>query len=235
MGTVKTMNRWWVVLGAILIQLALGAIYSWSVFTKALTAEPYAFSKTQTQIIFSVGLASFAFVMVLAGQLQRRLPPRVIALLGGWTLGLGYILARFVGTSFWGHVLTIGVVGGAGIGLAYVIPIAVGVRWFPDRKGMLTGLAVAGFGFGAFLWIQLAGNLGQLIAQLGVANVFLVYGILFALLVTIGAIWMVNPPEGYAPPGWTPEAAAKVARKTGEHGSLHPGRCFAHGSFTCCG
>ena len=70
MGTVKTMNRWWVVLGAILIQLALGAIYSWSVFTKALTAEPYAFSKTQTQIIFSVGLASFAFVMVLAGQLQ---------------------------------------------------------------------------------------------------------------------------------------------------------------------
>jgi len=215
MATVKTMNRWWVVLGAILIQLALGAIYSWSVFTKALTSEPYAFSKTQTQIIFSVGLATFAFVMVVAGQLQSRLPPRAVALLGGWTLGLGYILARFVGTSFWGHVLTIGLVGGAGIGLAYVIPIAVGVRWFPDRKGMLTGLAVAGFGFGAFLWIQLAGNLGQLIARLGVANVFLVYGILFALLVTVGAIWMVNPPEGYTPPGWTSETAARVAKKTG--------------------
>ncbi len=214
MGTGKPMNRWWVVLGAILIQLALGAIYSWSVFTKALTSEPYAFSKTQTQIIFSVGLATFAFVMIVAGQLQTRLA-RVIALLGGWTLGLGYILARFVGTSFWGHVLTIGLVGGAGIGLAYVIPIAVGVRWFPDRKGMLTGLAAAGFGFGAFLWIQLAGNLGQLIARLGVANVFLVYGILFGLLVTTGAIWMVNPPAGYTPPGWTPEAAAKVAKKIG--------------------
>ena len=129
MATVKTMNRWWVVLGAILIQLALGAIYSWSVFTKALTSEPYAFSKTQTQIIFSVGLATFAFVMVVAGQLQSRLPPRAVALLGGWTLGLGYILARFVGTSFWGHVLTIGLVGGAGIGLVLRHRQILGLCW----------------------------------------------------------------------------------------------------------
>lgn len=213
MEKTRTLNRWWVVVGAVLIQLALGAIYSWSVFTKALTSEPYSFSKTQTQIIFSVGLASFALVMVLAGRLQTRIPPRMIALLGGWVLGLGYVLARFVGTSFWGHVLTIGLVGGSGIGLAYVIPIAVGVRWFPDRKGMLTGLAVAGFGFGAFLWIQLAGNLGQLIARLGVANVFLIYGILFALIVTVGAIWMVNPPEGYRPPGWNPETAGSRQQK----------------------
>lgn len=209
----KVSNRWWVVFGAILIQLALGAIYAWSVFTKALTAEPYAFTKTQTQVIFSVGLASFALFMVLAGRLQSRVSPRALTLLGGWVLGLGYILARFVGTSFWGHVLTIGLVGGAGIGLAYVIPIAVGVRWFPDKKGMLTGLAVAGFGFGAFLWIQLAGNMGQLIARLGVANVFLLYGIVFAALVTIGAIWMVDPPEDYCPPGWNPGANAKKAPK----------------------
>jgi len=223
MPEAKVLNRWWVVLGAILIQLALGAIYAWSVFTKALTAEPYSFTKTQTQIIFSVGLATFAFVMVLAGRLQARIPPRIVSLLGGLMLGLGYILARFVGTSFWGHVLTIGVVGGAGIGLAYVVPIAVGVRWFPDKKGMLTGLAVAGFGFGAFLWIQLAGNLGQLISLLGIANVFLVYGILFAILVTIGSIWMVNPPEGYQPPGWDPAAQAKKTAKLGgtrEFGSL---------------
>ncbi|HPZ84162.1 MAG TPA: OFA family MFS transporter, partial [Thermogutta sp.] len=215
MTETKVLNRWWVVLGAILIQLALGAIYAWSVFTKALTAEPYSFTKTQTQIIFSVGLATFAFVMVLAGRLQSRIPPRIVSLLGGLMLGLGYILARFVGTSFWGHVLTLGIVAGAGIGLAYVVPIAVGVRWFPDKKGMLTGLAVAGFGFGAFLWIQLAGNLGQLINMLGVANVFFVYGIIFAVLVAIGSIWMVNPPEGYHPPGWDPAAQAKKAAKVG--------------------
>lgn len=182
----KLMNRWWVVVGAILIQLCLGAIYAWNVFTNALTQAPYDFTQTQTQIIFAVGLATFAVVMILAGRLQAKFPPRLIALAGGLVLGIGYVAAGFVGTSFAGHVITIGLLGGAGIGLAYVIPIAVGVRWFPDKKGMLTGLAVAGFGFGALLWIKLAGSPGYLIANFGVANVFIIYGIAFAVLVSAG-------------------------------------------------
>ena len=200
----KVMNRWLVVAGAILIQLCLGAIYAWSAFTKALTVEPYSFSKTQTQWIFGVGLASFALVMILAGRMQAKFPPRNVAALGGAVLGLGYIAAKFVGTSFVGHLIAIGVVGGAGIGLAYVVPIAVGVKWFPDKKGMLTGLAVAGFGFGALIWIKLAGSWGHLIETCGVANVFAIYGIAFAVIVGIGSLWMVNPPEGYKPEGWTP-------------------------------
>lgn len=130
-------------------------------------------------------------------------------------LGLGYAAARFAGTSFWGHLISIGLVGGAGIGLAYVVPIAVGVKWFPDKKGMLTGLAVAGFGFGALIWIKLAGSWGHLIDKLGVANVFLAYGIAFAALVLIGSIWMVNPPEGYRPEGWQPPTPSGGAAATG--------------------
>ena len=110
----------------------------------------------------------------------------------------------FVGTSFVGHLVTIGLIGGAGIGLAYVVPIAVGVKWFPDKKGMLTGLAVAGFGFGALIWIKLAGSWGHLIDRVGLANVFMIYGIAFAVIVLLGSVWMVNPPEGYRPPGWKP-------------------------------
>ncbi len=197
------------------IQLCLGAIYAWSVFTKPLTESPYNFDKTQTQIIFGVGLASFAIVMIIAGRLQAKFPPRYVALVGGLVLGTGYVLARFVGTSFWGHVIAIGLIGGSGIGLGYVVPIAVGVKWFPDKKGMLTGLAVAGFGFGALLWIYLAGAWGHLIRDCGVANVFLYYGIAFAVIVSIGSIWMVNPPPGYKPEGWEPPAPAAGRAATG--------------------
>lgn len=211
------MSRWWVVLGAILIQLCLGVIYAWSVFTNALTEEPFGFSKTQTQVIFSVGLATFAVVTVLSGRLQGKIPPRILALAGGIVLGAGYIAAYFMGTSYGGLVLTIGLVGGAGIGLAYTVPIAVGVRWFPDKKGLLTGLAVAGFGFGALLWIYLAGSFGGWIAKFGVSQTFWMFGILFVLLVGIGAIWMVNPPEGYIPAGWNPARAkgGRVATRGG--------------------
>ena len=88
------------------------------------------------------------------------------------------------------------------------MPIAVGLKWFPDKKGMLTGLAVAGFGFGASLWVKLAGAWGNLIADYGLANVFLYYGVAFAAIVSIGSIWMVNPPEGYCPQGWSPPEPA---------------------------
>jgi len=200
----KIMNRWLVVAGAILIQLCLGAIYAWSVFTPSLIAEPYNFTAAQTQLIFGVGLAAFAAAVIVAGRMQAKFPPRNVASLGGIILGIGYVLAKFVGTSFIGHLITIGLIGGIGIGLGYVVPIAVGVKWFPDKKGLLSGLAVAGFGFGALLWVKLAGSWGHLIENIGVANVFMVYGIAFAAIVLIGSIWMVNPPEGYKPKGWDP-------------------------------
>jgi OFA family oxalate/formate antiporter-like MFS transporter len=211
----KVKNRWFVILGALLIQLCLGAIYAWSVFTPSLIADPYNFTAAQTQLIFGVGLASFAFVMIIAGRMQAKFPPRNVAALGGIILGLGYVLARFVGTSFLGHLLTIGLIGGAGIGLAYVVPIAVGVKWFPDKKGLLTGLAVAGFGFGALLWVKLAGSWGHLIETMGVANVFLTYGIAFAVIVLIGSTWMVNPPEGYKPKGWNPPQISDAGNASG--------------------
>jgi MFS transporter, OFA family, oxalate/formate antiporter len=206
-------NRWLVVLGAILIQLALGAIYAWSVFTKSLTDTngAYKFTAIQTNIIFSVGLAAFAVMTILGGRLMARYRPQRIAMIGGIILGIGYILAGVVGPSFMGLVLTIGLIGGIGIGLGYVVPIAVGVKWFPDKKGLLTGLAVAGFGLGAFLWIMAGGRWGHLIEAYGVARVFQIYGVAYIIMVLIGSIWMVNPPEGYKPEGWTPPPAAKAA------------------------
>ncbi len=195
------MNRGMVVIGAILIQLALGAIYAWSVFTPSLVAEGW--SKENTQWVFAIGLASFAIFMVYAGRKLNTWGPQKLSLIGGIVLGMGYLLTGlFGGTSFWILLILIGLVGGAGIGFAYVVPIAVGMRWFPDKKGMITGLAVAGFGFGAMLWVKLAGEWGNLISSLGLSGTFTVYGIAFALMVIIGALWMKFPPADWKPAGF---------------------------------
>ena len=237
----KTMSRWIVVAGAIMIQLSLGAIYAWSAFTTPLqgtAANPsqYNFTKTETQAIFSAGLAAFAIVMILAGRLQQKIAPRIVAL-GGILLGAGYIVAGFTGASFVGKLLTIGIVGGAGIGFAYVVPLAVGVKWFPDKKGLLSGLAVAGFGFGAFIWIMIAsppailGTSGLIQTSNGVytvANVdwtFMIYGVIFLVLIIIGSMVMINPPSGYKPKGWTPPEAKSA------HGQRDSGRDFLSGEM----
>lgn len=214
-------NRWVVVVGAILIQLALGALYAWSVFTKLLTdpAGIYGFTATQTAWIFSAGLVTFALVMVLAGRWQVRTGPRLMTIMGGLLLGLGWVLGGFFGSSFWAQFIFIGIVGGAGIGLAYVVPIAVGVKWFPDKKGTITGLAVAGFGFGATIWVKLAGawfggllNHAEIFGLPHVQSVFVIYGVVFTILVLLGSIVMVNPPQGYQPPGWTADEEQTVAQ-----------------------
>jgi OFA family oxalate/formate antiporter-like MFS transporter len=213
----KVMNRGLVVIGAILIQLALGAIYAWSVFTPKLTAADglYQFTAGQTAWIFSAGLFFFALVMIWAGRKLTSIGPQKLAMAGGIILGLGYIAAGLFGSSFIAQFIFIGIIGGAGIGLAYVVPIAVGVKWFPDRKGMLTGLAVAGFGFGATIWVKWAGSWGggllnnfTLFGLDGVRSVFVLYGILFAAMVLIGSLVMKDPPEGWLPAGYTPPATS---------------------------
>ena len=209
----KVMNRWLVVVGAILIQLALGAIYAWSVFTPKLTAVDgtYQFSAGEAAWIFSAGLFFFALVMIWAGRKLSTYGPQKLAMAGGLVLGAGYILAGFFGNSFITQLIFIGIIGGSGIGLAYVVPIAVGVKWFPDKKGMLTGLAVAGFGFGATIWVKWAGSWGGgLLNDLniagldGVRSVFLLYGVIFAVMVIIGSLVMKDPPKGWLPKGYTP-------------------------------
>lgn len=223
----KVMNRWIIVVGGILIQLALGAIYAWSAFTTPLQGtatapSEFAFSKTETQAIFSTGLLFFAIFTIIGGRLQLKYGPKKIALLGGALLGIGYILAALSGVSFIGKLICIGGIAGTGIGLAYVVPIATGVKWFPDKKGLVSGLAVAGFGFGAFIWILIAnppsilgfkGLITQYTAE-SINNAFLMYGIAFLALVVIGSLVMRNPPAGWKPAGWNPPICDSKEKKT---------------------
>jgi OFA family oxalate/formate antiporter-like MFS transporter len=222
----KRGNRWVILVGALMLQLCLGAVYAWSVFaaelTKGVALGGFGWSVTETQLVFSAALATFALVMVVAGKWQDKLGPQKVALAGAAVLGLGYILASFMPGHFLWVVITLGVIAGAGIGLGYVCPIAAIGKWFPDKLGLATGIAVAGFGAGAFFISVLSGkgidmpglqvDLIQLLDNYGLGGTLLIWGIVFLAVGGTGAFLLKNPPAGWKPPGWVPPAKSSSAK-----------------------
>lgn len=199
----RVMNRWIVVVGALLIQLALGAVYIWSVFKEPLM-DKFGWTPAATNLTFSISLLVFAVGTVVFGRLQDRIGPRWVATIGGLLLGLGLILASKTSSVGWLY-FSFGILGGAGIGAGYVCPLATCIKWFPDKRGLISGLAVAGFGAGALIFTPVAKSL---IASGGVLNTFAYLGIIFGICVILGAQLLTNPPPGYKPAGWNPPVQA---------------------------
>lgn len=196
MSKEKVRNRWIVVVGAILIQLALGTIYSWGTLTTFIS--PYINEAPElTVYIFGVGLLSFAITMIFAGQLQQTQGPKRVAILGGTLIGIGVILSSFM-TTFLGLLFTYGILFGSGIGFAYVCPIACAGKWFPDKKGFINGIAVAGFGAGAFIFNFVI----KWLAQISIPLMFVIIGVSYLAMIIGGALTLSNPPEGWEPVGW---------------------------------
>lgn len=208
----KVRNRWIVVIGAILIQIALGTIYSWGTLT--IFVSPYLNEiREVTVYIFGVGLLSFAITMIFAGKLQQKYGPKNIAILGGILIGIGVISSAFM-VNFIGLLITYGIIFGAGIGFGYVCPIAAAGKWFPDKKGLINGIAVAGFGAGSFIFnyvIKALANPSNLettdpnfistVSQ-NIPFMFIVLGIVYMVLIIGGAMTLSVPPEGWKPIGW---------------------------------
>ncbi len=214
-------NRWFVVLGALIIQVSLGAVYIWSVFQTPLLSHYPSWKETQVTLPAQIILACFAIAVIIAGRIQDKVGPRPVAIAGGMLLGAGLILAKFTAnfppsTALIWLIISYSVLGGLGIGAAYVCPIATCVKWFPDKRGLITGLAVAGFGAGAFFFAPLAkglidGSHYQLfgtnlfsLPEAGLFNTFLILGVIFLVLITLGALLLKNPEPGYRPAGWNP-------------------------------
>jgi OFA family oxalate/formate antiporter-like MFS transporter len=198
----NTSNRWIIAFGGILMQIALGAVYAWSVFRIPLT-QAYGWTISQVTLAFELAILVLGFAAFVGGLWMRRAGPRPVAILAAVLYGLGTALA---GTS---HSLTMlyltyGVIGGIGLGLGYIVPIATLVRWFPDKRGMITGIAVAGFGAGALITAPIA---ERLIASVGVASTFMILGMAYLVIILLSATVMINPPEGYAPPGFRPSTS----------------------------
>ncbi len=145
---------------------------------------------------------------------MRKSGPRKVAITAGIFYGAGVFLASFSG----GHLLWLyfsyGLIGGIGLGLGYIVPVATLVKWFPDKRGMITGFAVAGFGTGALITAPIA---SKLIVTVGVLKTFAILGVAYFVAVTVPAFFMTDPPPGYVPAGWTPSAAQKKQRSTREY------------------
>jgi len=145
-------NRWLILVCAVLVQLSIGSVYAWSVFAKALQSDAaFGWSKSKAAVPFSVVIGMIFIGSYVGGRLQDARGPRLVAMTGGVIYAVGVILASFAQSpdAFWLLVLGYGVLGGFGLGMVYIVPIAMLQKWFPDKPGLITGLAVAGFGFGA--------------------------------------------------------------------------------------
>ena len=196
-------RRWALVIAGLIINLCLGAVYSWSVFVSPLTDYFYnelgqTVSANEVLLPYSVILAVFAVTMALTGKYVETHGPRKITIIGCVLTGLGWLFASTVSSIAMLSVMY-GVIGGIGIGIAYGATVAVAARWFPDRRGLAVGLTVFGVGFSALITANLA---GYLTAAYGVMSTFRLFGIGIIIVTVPLALPLTFPPEGWKPAGW---------------------------------
>src|SRR4029077_16208028 len=183
-------NRWGIALAGFLMQVALGAVYAWSVFRNPLTKQ-FGWSIAQVTWTFTICIFVLGVSAFFGGLWLNKKGPRVVALTAGVLYGLGVFLASFSADKLWWLYLSYGVIGGIGLGFGYIVPIAVLVKWFPDRRGLITGIAVGGFGAGALITAPVA---TRLIQSVGVLHTFAYLGIAFLVVTVVSGAFMKNPP-----------------------------------------
>jgi MFS family permease len=227
-------NRWAIALAGTVAMICLGTVYSWSLFTQPLIAA-FGWSNTTTTWTFALAIFFLGVGAIVGGRWQDRRGPRPVAVTGVVLWGIANVLAG-LGTARFGApwiYLTYGLVGGLGLGLGYVTPVAAVTKWFPDRRGFATGMVVMGFGLGAFLYNKIlksipafsavAGEAGRVVAARAqgatgmlsdaargtLMSTFIWSGVVFAVVGGICASFMRNPAPGAVPaPGAAPGGTA---------------------------
>ncbi len=199
-----TSNRWLIALAGVLMQVALGAVYAWSVFRNPLI-KAHGWTIPEVTLTFQITILVLGFAAFAGGLWMKKVGPRPVALTAAILYGAGTAFAGLA-QSLPMLYLTYGFVAGVGLGFGYIVPVATLIKWFPDRRGMITGIAVAGFGAGALITAPLA---TRLIDSVGVGHTFEVLGFAYLVIVLACAPVMRNPPEGYAPAGYQSPAAGK--------------------------
>lgn len=203
------MNRWLPVVGGVCMNLALGALYAWSVFVLPLERE-FGWSRAETSWTFTIAIVTFAASFILAGRIQDLRGPRICAAIGGTLVGVGFVLSSFTTSLLYLYVI-FGVIVGLGNGFGYATPVPVASKWFPDKRGLVVGLMVGGYGAGSAIFGPAATSL---IGSVGWRLTFQILGVLFFAMGMIGAWLLRNPPAGYRPPGWVPARSGAVAQRS---------------------
>ncbi|KYZ75843.1 MFS transporter [Anaerosporomusa subterranea] len=197
--TEKSTNRWLVLLSGILINLCIGSAYAWSVYQKPLIAM-FKWSTKETSLAFTLSCVLVPLAMIVAGKIQDQKGPKMVIFGGGIIFGLGIIGAGFTNSLSFLY-MTYGVLGGIGIGTVYACTVANTVKFFPDKRGLASGLVVAGFGSGAVVLAPLS---SALIESYGVLATFKILGVAYLVLISACTTLVKTAPPGYRPAGWTP-------------------------------
>lgn len=205
-------NRWGIAVAAVIMQICLGAVYGWSVFKIPLMHAEH-WSETQVQLNFTLAIFFLGVGTIIGGLWQDKAGPRRVATLAGLIYGIGYMLAGVSATnhSLNGLYVAYGVLTGIGMGMGYICPVATLVKWFPERRGLMTGVAVCGYGAGALIMSPVAAR--EILAY-GVPATFWSLGIVYLVLVVAAAQFYANPPQGWRPAGWEPRSAVAKAATT---------------------
>lgn len=188
-------NKWIVVFGAIMAQIAIGALYAWSLFNQPIS-KAYGWELTTVVTTYSVSLACFSLSTILSGRIHLKMGPRFTTLIGGILYSSGILLSSFAATPVMLY-LTYGVLGGAGVGFIYVCQLSTLVKWFPDKKGAVTGLATASFAMGGFVFKKVIYQLLDVAEYTPsvISNAFLSLGLIYAVM-TIGGALLLDVPDG---------------------------------------
>jgi OFA family oxalate/formate antiporter-like MFS transporter len=194
--SVSDSTRWVVVFAGMLVNTFIGVLYSWSVIARFLQ-DDYGFTSTQSQLPYMIACGVFALMMFPGGRAQDKLGPRIVITAGGICIALGFVLSSFFLTVA-GLAVCFGIIFGTAMGLIYTSATPAAVKWFgPEKRGLIAGLVVAGFGGSSIYTAPLA---EYLIQGYGVSNTLLILGIVFGALAVLIATLIRNPPPGYVPP-----------------------------------
>lgn len=202
-------NRWVIAVAAVIMQICLGAVYGWSVFVKPLIAAEN-WKLTDVSLNFTLAILFLGVGTVIGGLWLDRVGPRIVASVAGILYGIGYLVASFAAAHHSLPQLYVGygVITGIGMGMGYICPVATLVKWFPDMRGLMTGVAVCGYGFGALIMSPFA---AWEIANHGIPATFTTLGVVYLIVVVMAAQFYANPPEGWRPAGWEPRTAVAKA------------------------
>jgi len=204
--------RWFVAIMGTVLQLCLGTVYAWSYFQKPLMAQT-GWNNSTVAWAFSFAICFLGLAAAWGGINLPKMGPQKLAMAGGIFYGSGYLIASWALAH---HNLVLlylgfGVIGGIGLGLGYVTPVATAAKWFPDKKGFITGMVIMGFGLGALLISKVIAPVLMTQTAENLPMVFRIIGLIMLVLCTTAGFFLRNPPEGFVPAGWTPPAATSAS------------------------
>ena len=205
----KVKNRWLIAASAVGIHISIGSVYAWSNFTDPLINE-FGWSAKQVQFTFSLAILFLGLSAAFLGHFVEKYGPRKAGLLAASFFGIGIFGSGFAVNMGSLPLLYIfyGALGGIGLGVGYIAPVSTLVKWFPDRRGLATGLAIMGFGFAAAIASPV---MDTLIKSVGTANTFYILGASYFIIMVASSLYLEKPPEDWAPKGF--KEKQKISKK----------------------